>query len=597
MNVFFLIPMMACRSRSPVVLKTDLDGDGFGVEEGDCDDSNPDIYPQSDEHCDGLDNDCSGVVDDNPIDGTIWYEDLDGDGVGGSTSILACTQPDGYSSLGEDCNDVDAAISPEAFERCGDGIDQNCDGADDGEHCTLLPSSATIKIASTAAAPMGVGGAFFDYNGDGLLDLVSNGSAQAVGASLFVFEGPLQNDITSEEASFRIGLSSLDRGGAVVHATDINTDGKDDLIVASYQSDQNLPSAGVISILLGPIESSNTVEEEADIIFLGTGEGDFAGYSFDTLEDINGDGTVDLVVGAHEHRDLVAEGGAVYFIFDVSSWSGTHLLSQADLILYGGADENLGFEVSSAGDLNGDGLLDVAINAYRYDSGARNAGRTFVFFGPLDSSLTLEAADVYLDGRYETEQQGSTLSALSDIDGDGLDDLALASQFADIAQEEDIQNEGCAYIVTQVSQGEHSLEDIGAKIVGTHSLESFGREIRSLRDINEDGFGDVVISSKRYSGEVPEQGRSSVFLGPIEGSYDSDQAHLLLYGGEEQAWLGISMDVGFPADTSQLLLGGRDFAGDSVLGTMYLFDIQPLLLAHLLRFLFENCRQKITTRS
>ena len=114
---------------------------------------------------------------------------------------------------------------------------------------------------------------------------------------------------------------------------------------------------------------------------------------------------------------------------------GRFSLDDSNVALYGGADDNLGFKVSSAGDINGDGILDVAINAYRFDTTKRNAGRTVVFFGPIESYLSLEQADILIDGFQEVSQSGSTLSSVPDINGDGSDDLLVASQYADIDDE------------------------------------------------------------------------------------------------------------------------------------------------------------------
>jgi hypothetical protein len=57
----------------------DADGDG-AFRDTDCNDSDPTIYPGADEICDGLDNDCDTEIDEEPVDGTTWYTDLDGDG-------------------------------------------------------------------------------------------------------------------------------------------------------------------------------------------------------------------------------------------------------------------------------------------------------------------------------------------------------------------------------------------------------------------------------------------------------------------------------------------------------------------------------------
>ena len=106
----------------------DNDFDGFSENNGDCDDTNAQVYSGAEEICDGLDNDCDDLVDEDA--GSIFYQDSDGDGFGGSTTIQSCTQPSGYVVQGGDCNDSDATINPSSVEVC-DGIDNNCDGVVD----------------------------------------------------------------------------------------------------------------------------------------------------------------------------------------------------------------------------------------------------------------------------------------------------------------------------------------------------------------------------------------------------------------------------------------------------------------------------------
>jgi len=125
--------LLGCTSQKAVTVDTgqvvtaasDSDGDGYQIGE-DCNDADSAVNPGALEICDGIDNDCDDVIDEES--GDIYYADVDADGFGdGAVTTESCSIPDGYSATAGDCDDADEAIHPGAPELCDDS-DNDCDG-------------------------------------------------------------------------------------------------------------------------------------------------------------------------------------------------------------------------------------------------------------------------------------------------------------------------------------------------------------------------------------------------------------------------------------------------------------------------------------
>ena len=122
---------------------------GYADNAMDCDDNNPNVNPAAAETCDGIDNNCSGFIDD-ALTLFTYYLDADNDGYGDAAfakDTCQSTAISGYVTNDLDCNDNDAQINPDAVEILDNGIDEDCDGED------LMTAVGKLNTRSIKAYP------------------------------------------------------------------------------------------------------------------------------------------------------------------------------------------------------------------------------------------------------------------------------------------------------------------------------------------------------------------------------------------------------------------------------------------------------------
>ena len=137
----------------------DVDGDGY-PEGVDCNDNNAAVNPGATEVCNGIDDNCDGVIDTDAVDTVTYYADRDGDGYGNpmdTTQSCGTKPPDGYVSNSLDCRDSNRDMNPDGREVCdAQNLDEDCDGLRDDQD----PSADVLTMTSFYA----------DYDLDGFGD-------------------------------------------------------------------------------------------------------------------------------------------------------------------------------------------------------------------------------------------------------------------------------------------------------------------------------------------------------------------------------------------------------------------------------------------
>lgn len=470
--------------------------EGFVDRNNDCDDTSASTYPGASEVCDGVDNNCDDEIDNDAEDALTWFLDADSDDYGTSaSSVLACEQPDGYADNSDDCNDDNADVNPAVAEVANNGLDDDCD------------ADTVIQL-------------------EGEYDL---------------------GDVASR--IFPSSTSNAALGFAVAGLGDLNGDGYEEYAIS--KPDFSYTAKGRVNVVYGDEDSYGSF-----VSLEGEAVGDLTGYAVANAGDVDGDGVNDLLVGAPLEDTSGLDAGSVYFVSGDSITSGSLASVAATVFRAENSYDALGLMFSvGQGDLSGDGNLDVVLSSPSYGSDFGHLGNGAVYVGSEPDSGEINVADfadTKIVGATSTDGTGASTS-VSDVDGDGIDDLLVSSyQNRDIGV---LDSEGSGrsdVFLGDLPEGEITIEDSDVSFFGEAGGDLFGFT-SLLSDLNNDGYADLLSCSIGY-----EDGTGACHLFLSAGAAISGD----LFAGEDETAKFVGYDSGAHLGTSVVV---GDINGDGYL--------------------------------